>query len=149
MASTSVGMFNTQLPQFNGKNYDYWAITIKAVFASHDLWELVEYGFEEPTNEEEFIGLTQAEKELLKSNKKKDSKAFVLLYQAVHESVFPRITAAKTSREAWQTLKTAYQGMEKVKTTNLQLLRKDFENLLMKESDNIHSFFTQAIGLVT
>eukprot|EP00253_Pinus_taeda_P028784 PITA_28784 len=93
--------------------------------------------------------LTQAEKDLLKSNRKKDSKALVFLYQAVHESVFPRIAAAKTSKEAWQTLKTTYHGMEKVKTTKLQLLRRDFENLCMKESDNIGSFFTQVIGLVT
>jgi len=56
--STSVGMFNTQLTQFNGKNYDYWAITMRALFASQDLWELVEYGFEEPANEDEFNGLT-------------------------------------------------------------------------------------------
>ena len=63
--------------------------------------------------------------------------------------MFPRIAAAKTSKEAWQTLKTAYQGMEKVKTTKLQLLRRDFENLNMKESDNIDSFFTHVIGLVT
>eukprot|EP00253_Pinus_taeda_P006095 PITA_06095 len=39
--------------------------------------------------------------------------------------------------------------MEKVNTTKLQLLRRDFENLCMKESDNIDSFFTHAIGLVT
>jgi len=122
---------------------------MRALFASQDLWELVEYGFEEPANEEEFNGLTQAEKELLKRNKRKDSKVLIFLYQAVHESVFLRIAAAKTSREAWQTLKIAYQGMERVKTAKLQLLRKDFENLCMKESDNIDSFFIQAIGLVT
>jgi len=67
----------------------------------------------------------------------------------VHESVFSRIAAVKTSKEAWKTLKIAYQGMEKVKTTKLQLLRKDFENLCMKELDNIDSFFTHVIGLVT
>eukprot|EP00253_Pinus_taeda_P036285 PITA_36285 len=39
--------------------------------------------------------------------------------------------------------------MEKVKTSKLQLLRRDFENLNMKESDNIDSFFTHVIGLVT
>ncbi len=151
MASTStgMGMFNTQLPQFNGKNYDYWEITMKALFASQDLWELVEDGFEEPADENEFNRLTQAEKDLLKSNRKKDSKALVFLYQAVDQSVFPRIAAAKTSKEAWQTLKTAYQGMEKVKTAKLQLLRRDFENLNMKESDNIDSFFTHVIGLIT
>eukprot|EP00253_Pinus_taeda_P019893 PITA_19893 len=39
--------------------------------------------------------------------------------------------------------------MEKVKTTKLQLLRRDFENLCMKKSDNIDSFFTYVIDLVT
>eukprot|EP00253_Pinus_taeda_P013979 PITA_13979 len=147
--STSMGIFNTQLPQFNGKSYDYWAITMRALFTSQDLWELVEYGFEEPPDENEFNRLTQAEKYLLKSNMKKDSKALIFLYQAVHESVFPRIAATKTSQEAWQTLKTAYQGMEKVKTTKLQLLRRDFENIYMKESNNIDSFFTHVTSLVT
>eukprot|EP00253_Pinus_taeda_P020908 PITA_20908 len=147
--STNMGMFNTQLPRFNGKNYDYWAITMRVLFASQDLWELVQDGFEEPIDDNEFNRLTQAEKDLLKSNKKKDSKALVFLYQAVHESVFPRIATTKTSKEAWQTLKTTYHGMEKVKTAKLQLLRRDFENLCMKESDNIDSFFTHVIGLVT
>eukprot|EP00253_Pinus_taeda_P023123 PITA_23123 len=147
--STSIGMFNPQFPQFNGKNYDYWAITMKALFACQDLWELVQDGFEEPADENEFNRLTQGEKDLLKSNRKKDSKALVFLYQAVDQSVFPRIAVAKTSKEAWKTLKTAYQGMEKVKTAKLQLLRRDFENLNMKESDNIDSFFTHVIGLVT
>ena len=36
-----------------------------------------------------------------------------------------------------------------MKTAKLQLLRRDFENLNMKESDNIDSFFTHVIGLVT
>ena len=78
---------NAQLPQFNGKNYDYWAITMRAMFASQDLWELVEDGFEEPIDENEFNALTQAEMDLLKRNKKKDSKALFYLYQVVHESV--------------------------------------------------------------
>jgi len=148
-ASTSMGICNTQLPQFNGKNYDYWAITMRALLASQDLWEFVEDGFEEPADENEFNNLTQAEKDLLKSNKKKDSKSLYFLYQAVHENVFPRIAVAKRSKEAWETLKIAYQGMEKVKTAKLQLLRRDFETLCMKESDNIDSFFTHVIGLVT
>ena len=29
------------------------------------------------------------------------------------------------------------------------MLRRDFENLSMKESDTIDSFFTQVIGLIT
>jgi len=67
--SNSMGM---QLPLFDGKNYDYWAITMKALFASQDLWEIVEDGFEQPADENEFNALTQGEKDLLKSHKKKD-----------------------------------------------------------------------------
>ena len=118
-ANTGMGMGNIHLPLFNGKNYDYWLITMRALFVSQDLWEFVEDGFEEPANEEEFDDLTQAKREMLKRNKKKDSKALFLLYQAVHESVFPRIAVANKSKEAWKTLKTAYQGMEKVKTAKL------------------------------
>ena len=40
---------------------------MRAMFASRDLWELVEYGFEEPGDEDEFNGLTQVEKDLFKS----------------------------------------------------------------------------------
>ena len=150
MAGSSTGMSlgSVHLPQFNGKNYDYWSITMKALFTSQELWELVEDGFEEPANEAEFFLLTQAERELLKNNKKKDAKALFFLYQAVHESVFPRIAAAKKSSEAWETLKTAYQGMERVKTAKLQLLRRDFETLCMKESDSVDTFFTHVIGTV-
>jgi len=85
----------------------------------------------------------------LKSDRKKDAKALFFLFQSVHESVFPRIAAATKSKEAWDILKTAYQGMETVKTAKLQMLRKDFENLSMKESDTIDSFFTHVIGLIT
>lgn len=132
-ASTSMGICNTKLPQFNGKNYDYWAITMRALLVSQDLWEFVEDGFEELADENEFNNLTHVEKDLLKRNKKKDSKSLYFLYQAVHESVFPRIAATKGSKGAWQTLQIAYQGMEKVKTTKLQLLRRDFESLCIKE----------------
>ena len=122
---------------------------MRALFASQGLWEFFEDGFEEPTDENAFNALLQEEKDLLKINRKKDSKYLFYLYQEVHESVFPRIEATKRSKDAWDTLQTAYQGMEKVKTTKLQLLRRDFETLYMKESDNIDSFFTHVIGLVT
>ena len=100
-ANTGMGMGNIHLPQFNGKNYDYWSITMKALFTSQELWELVEDGFEEPKDDVEFLLLNQAGREQLKNNKKKDAKALFFLYQAVHESVFPRIAAANRSKESW------------------------------------------------
>eukprot|EP00253_Pinus_taeda_P022088 PITA_22088 len=60
--------------------------------------------------------LTVAERDQLKSDRKKDAKALFFLFQSVHESVFPRIAAATKSKEAWDILKTAYQGMEKIRS---------------------------------
>ena len=57
-ANKSTSMGNTQFPQFNGKNYDYWAIKMIALFESEDLWELVEDGLEEPADEQAFNALT-------------------------------------------------------------------------------------------
>ena len=39
--------------------------------------------------------------------------------------------------------------MEKVKTTKVQMSRRDFETLCMNECENVDSFFTHVIGLVT
>ena len=73
---------------------------MRAMSASQDLWELVEDGYEETTDSNEYNALTQAENDLLKSNKKKDSKSLYYLYQVVHESIFLRIAVAKKSKEA-------------------------------------------------
>eukprot|EP00253_Pinus_taeda_P020487 PITA_20487 len=149
MEDARTGLTNSQLPQFNGKNHSYCSITMKALFASQGIWELVETGYVEPANATTLVALTVAERHQLKSDKKKDAKALFFVFQSIHESVFLRIVATTKSKEAWDILKTAYQGMEKVKTAKLQMLRRYFETLSMKESDTIDSFFTQVIGLIT
>eukprot|EP00253_Pinus_taeda_P005214 PITA_05214 len=53
------------------------------------------------------------------------------------------------SKQAWDTLETAYQGMATVKAAKLQMLRRDFETLCVKESENIDLVFTHVSGLVT
>ena len=109
----------------------------------------MEQGFQEPADATTLATLTTTKRDLYRENRKKDSKALFYLDQAVHESIFPRIAATTKSKEAWDIIKKAYQGMEKVKTSKLQMLRRDFETICMKDSDNIDSFFTHVIGLVT
>jgi hypothetical protein len=45
-------------------------------------------------------------------------------------------------------LQTSYQGMDKVKTSKLQIVRSDFENLSMKDTNSVDSFYTHVIGLI-
>ena len=126
MAPASKSMTNPQIPQFNGKNYDYWAITMNTMFSSQDIWELVENGFQEPADAIAYNALTQAKRDVLRDNKKKESKSLFYIFQEIHGCIFPRVTAVTKSKEEWDTLQTAYQGMAKVKTTKHQMLRSLF-----------------------
>ena len=41
------------------------------------------------------------------------------------------------------TLETTYQGLDKVRTSKLQILRRDCESLFMKDT-----FYTRVVGLI-
>ena len=59
------------------------------------------------------------------------------IHQAMHESILPRVpktNTTKTTNEAWDTLETSYQGFDKVNTSKLQILRRYFEYMSMKDT---------------
>ena len=45
-------------------------------------------------------------------------------------------------------METAYQGLDKVKTSNLHILTRDFESLSMKDTESVELFYTRVIGLI-
>ena len=47
MASTFGSL---QTPIFTGKNYEYWSLTMKALFRGQDVWEIVPHGHAKPTD---------------------------------------------------------------------------------------------------
>ncbi|XP_059070335.1 uncharacterized protein LOC131860011 [Cryptomeria japonica] len=148
MARTSGSISQPQIPIFNGKNYDYWSIKMKTSLCSQGIWNFVENGFPELANQQAYQALSQAEKDLLEENKKKDAKALFFIQQAMEESIFPKVAAARRSKQAWDSFQTTYQGIGKVIMAKLQILRRDFENLQMKDSDSIDSFVTHAMLIV-
>ena len=99
---------------------------MKTLFRSQELWDLVENGYADPDDETR-----------LRENKKKDSKALFFIQQAVHESIFSKIAAATTAKEAWITLQMAFQGSSKVIMVKLQSLHRDFETLHMKNGESL------------
>jgi hypothetical protein len=58
------------------------------------------------------------------------------------DSIFSKITGASTSKQAWDILKSTYQGNGRVKTVKLQTLRTQFKTLRMTESENVDKFMT-------
>jgi hypothetical protein len=92
---------------------------VKVLFQGQDVWEIVKNGYMEPVDQLAYNALTQAEKDVLKDQRKKDGKVLFYIHQAIHESILPRVASSNKDKEAWDTLQTYYQGMDKVKTTKL------------------------------
>ena len=116
MASTSDSL---QTPIFTGNNYEYWSLTMKDLFRGQDVWQIVQHGYAEPADMTSYNNLTQAEKDALKEQRRKDGKSMFYIHQAMHEIILPRVEAKINAKHAWDTLETTYQGLDKVRTSKL------------------------------
>ncbi|XP_051116828.1 uncharacterized protein LOC127241696 [Andrographis paniculata] len=96
----------SEVPIFEGDHYNYWSSEMQDFFISHDLWDIVADGFEEPPVEE------------------------------------------KKEKNAWDVLKEEFHGNDKVISIRLQSLWRDFDNLAMKENENVSKFFTRVVDIV-
>ena len=136
------GMVSFQVPTLKNDNYDNWSIKMKALLGAHDVWEVVEKGY---TESEDESTLSQTQKDSLKDSRKRDKKALYLIYQALDDDGFEKISSAKSAKEAWNKLQTSCKGSEQVKKVRLQILRGEFESLHMKASESISDYFTRVL----
>ncbi|KAL5763904.1 hypothetical protein ACOSQ2_016498 [Xanthoceras sorbifolium] len=70
---------------------------MKALLGAHDVWEVVEKGYIEPADEST---LSQIQKDSLKDLRNRDKKALYLIYQALDDDGFEKISSAKFAKEA-------------------------------------------------
>lgn len=115
---------------------------------SQDLWKFVTIDYPELVDQAAEMALTNVERDLLKENRKKDNKSLGLIQQSLNETIFLKKSSVFSSKKAWETLETNYQGVSKVNNVKIQNLRRDFENLKMNESESVDSFMTQVMNVV-
>ncbi|CAO2813754.1 unnamed protein product [Amaranthus hypochondriacus] len=148
MASSSATSTNPILPKFSGKNYEHWNVQMKVIFKYNDVWEIVEKGHIEPTEQEEAT-MTDAQKKELNETRKKDFKALSFIHSAMDgQNMFEKIAAAETIDKAWDILNKVYQGNTRVKNANLQHLKSDFESLKMKRSETASEYVDNVTSIV-
>jgi Domain of unknown function (DUF4219) len=93
------------LPRLTKSNYNNWSIQIRTLLGAQDAWEVVEVGFEEPASD---TVQTTNQVKTLKETQMKDKTALYILFQAVDELDFEKITSATTAKEAWDTLQKVF-----------------------------------------
>jgi hypothetical protein len=57
------------------------------------------------------------------------------------DTVFTKVAHCKSAKEIWDKLQNIYEGDTKVKATKIQTYRGQFEQIKMKEDDNIEAYF--------
>ena len=146
--ATNNNVVQPQIPVLSERNYDTWFTKMRTIMRAQDLQEFVMISYHEPAHQAAELVLTNVERVLLKKNRKKDNKALGLIQQGLSESIFLKISSVESSKKAWDTLETCYQGVTNLKNVKLQNLRRDFENLKMKDNEIVDSFMTQFMNLV-
>ncbi|KAH0667872.1 hypothetical protein KY285_029078 [Solanum tuberosum] len=117
---------------------------MQAFLEAYELWETV--------TEDKPVAALLANPTLaqIKSNneeKAKKSKAKSLMQNAVENSVFYRIMACKTAKEAWDRLKEEYQGNDRTRQMQVLNLKREFECLNMQDDETI-SKYADRISLI-
>ena len=125
---------NFKLTAFDDKNWSRWKIQMRVLFGSQDVLDLVTDGYAPLAAD-----MTEAQKITLKALRKKDQKTLFYIHQCVDANVFEKIADSETTKATWDTLVRCYGGDASVKKVKLQSLRKQYENLNMKDNEKVLS----------
>ncbi|KAC9475832.1 hypothetical protein E3N88_45774 [Mikania micrantha] len=125
------GSMSYQCPVLTNTNYQVWSIRVRTIMDANRLWEAVE-----PT-----IGAVV--------DQRKSKMAFAFLFQAIPEDLVLQLAGYGDAKQVWDALKTRFLGVDRVRTARLQTLRREFENLKMKEDESIDDFTGKMSGLVS
>ena len=131
-------------PHFDGNNYAYWKVRMRAFLKSIDerVWNSVEYGWEKPTT---LVSEWQtSQKEAVAFN----SKAMNAIFNAVSMEEFKRISNVEVAHTTWNILQTVHEGTKAVKINKLQQLTSKFESSRMSDDEYFDEFYAKLNDIV-
>ena len=77
-----------------------------------------------------------------------NSRALNVLFSAVTNEEFKKISSTKTAKEAWTILQTTYESTKAVKDSKLQRLTTSFEEIKMEEDESFDEFYVKLKDIV-
>eukprot|EP00253_Pinus_taeda_P001590 PITA_01590 len=120
-----------RVPLFNGNNYALWSrrMQVHLLAQGYEVWEIIDKGFTLTQDE-------QGKKNMVYDEKDKD-----LIISGLIESVYLKVLSCKTTKDVWGKLENIYGGDSKVKEEKLQIFRAKFEQLKIREDEDIVAYF--------
>jgi hypothetical protein len=131
----STNSYNSGIPQFDGNKYDFWSIRMKAYIQAHgfQVWQSIVDGYTTTT-----VPPTNDKAVKLGEN---NSKAINALLNGLSDTVFTKVAHCKSAKKIWDKFQNIYEGDSKVEVEKLQSYRGQFEQLKMKEDEDIAAYF--------
>ena len=131
-------------PHFDGNNYAYWKVRMKAFLKSIDerVWNSVEFGWEKPTTLVSVWTTTQKEAAAF------NSKAMNAIFNVVSMEEFKRFSNVEIAHTAWNILQTVHEGTKAVKINKLQQLTSRFESIRMSDDESLMNFMLNLMTLL-
>ena len=121
---------------FDGTDYAYWKVRMRAFLQSLDeqVWQAMEIGWNKPMK----VSVDQDDAKIKVANFY--SRALNVLFNAVTNKEFKKISSIETAKEAWTILQTIYEGTKAVNDSKFQRLTTSFEEIKMKEDESFDEF---------
>ncbi|KAG8490019.1 hypothetical protein CXB51_016093 [Gossypium anomalum] len=132
-------------PVFNGEGFHIWVVKMRTYLQAFDLWEVVNTDVEPAPLR---ANPTVAQIRQHADERTKRHKAISCIQNCVSDVIFTRIMACKTPKQAWDKLKEEFQGTERTRQQQLLNLRRDFENLKMKEEETVKQYSDRIMAVV-
>ena len=131
-------------PLFDGTNYVYWNVRLKAFLQALDekVWQVVEVDWVKP--KEALVDWNEAKIKAVDFNNR-DLNA---LFSGVTNEEFRKISSTEIAKDAWTILETTYEGTMAVKTIKLQRLTSNFEEIRMEEDETFDEFYAKLKDIV-
>ena len=123
-------------PLFDGTNYAYWKVRMRAFLQSLDekVWQAVEIGWTKPKE----APTDQDDAKIKVANF--NSRALTALFSAVTNQEFKKISLTETAKDAYTILQRTYEGTKAIKDSKLQRLTTSFEEIKMEENESFDEF---------
>ena len=131
-------------PHFDGNNYAYQKVKMKAFLKSIDerVWNSIEYGWEKPTTPASEWSTSQ--KEVIAFN----SKVMNAIFNAVFMEEFKKISNVEVAHTIQNILQTVHEGTKVVKINKLQQLTTKFESIRMSDDECFDEFYAKLNDIV-
>ena len=72
-----------------------------------------------------------------------NSRALNVLFSAITNEEFKKISSTETTKEAWTILQTNYEGTKAIKDSKLQRLTTSFEEIKMEDDEQFDEFYAK------